>query len=64
IVHPTKGFDVRFDFTNIKINKPKVFPFFSGKVRYPEIISKNKKIRIVTGKDEWIFPNSGLLIYW
>ena len=64
IIHPTKGFEVLFDFSGIKIKKPKIFPFFSGKVRYPEIISTGSKIKVIADKEEWIFPNSGLLIYW
>ncbi|MCK4665190.1 alanine racemase [Candidatus Dependentiae bacterium] len=64
IIHPTKGLEILFDYSKIKIKTPKIFPFFAGKIRYPVIKYKKDKIHISTNEKDWIFPNSGLLIYW
>jgi hypothetical protein len=37
---------------------------FSGQERYPVITRDENNIEVLTGKDEWIFPISGIVFVY
>ncbi|MCD4819420.1 MAG: alanine racemase [Candidatus Cloacimonetes bacterium] len=59
----TKDVQINFDFGNI-INNVEAVPIFSGKMKYPEIEYLNGMVKVSSQKNEWIFPNSGVVFVY
>jgi alanine racemase len=56
----TKGIELSFEYPPC-IETVESVPIFSGKNKYPQIEYSENKIRLFSGKNEWIFPNSGIV---
>ncbi|PID29648.1 MAG: alanine racemase [Candidatus Cloacimonadota bacterium] len=55
----TKGFQVKFKFPeNMKVEVSSVF---SGKVKFPKTIRTDSSIEVISGKENWVLPNSGII---
>jgi len=56
----TKGVSVKFEFPDV-LKSVEVSPIFSGKDKYPIIKKTGNSLTISTNKQEWVFPNSGII---
>lgn len=56
----TKGIHLSFIYPD-SLKNVEVVPIFSGRNKYPQINMKQNSINIFTHKDEWVFPNSGVV---
>jgi alanine racemase len=63
IAELTKGASIGFRFPN-KCRDVEVVTVFSGQERYPVITRDENNIEVLTGKDEWIFPISGIVFVY
>ncbi len=59
----TKGLEVNFTFPE-NIQSVETIPLFSGKNKFPKIINQDHSIEVFTDKEEWIFPNSGIVFVY
>ncbi len=60
ITELTKGVDISFHYPNL-IDEVEVVTIFSGQSKYPSIIRKKNHLQVISGQDEWVFPNSGIV---
>lgn len=56
----TKGVQVRFEYPK-SIKKVEVNPIFAGKNRYPKLSYNNNAVTVLLEKNEWVFPQSGIV---
>lgn len=64
ITEITKGVEIGFSFPSDKISNVEVVNIFSGQSKYPKIKTGKAQIEIDAGKDEWVFPNSGVVFVY
>jgi alanine racemase len=60
ITELTKGVTVRFKYPK-GLKQVETQTVFSGKSKFPEITTTGNSITVSTDKDEWVFPNSGIV---
>lgn len=60
INEPTKNIDIVFEYDAL-LKKVEVVPIFAGQRKFPHIQKQEDKIRVSSDKNEWIFPNSGIV---
>lgn len=60
----TKEISVEFDFSRVNIKNVETVSIFTGKEKYPQEITDDGKIILQSKKDEWFFPNSGVVFVW
>lgn len=56
----TKGIELNFSYPD-NIKTVETVPIFSGKNKYPNIEYNQNTIKLSSHKNEWIFPNSGVV---
>ncbi|MCD6486152.1 MAG: alanine racemase [Syntrophobacterales bacterium] len=65
LAYPTRGMDISFNYEKAGLKNVREVSFFAGRRPYPEIrMDKGKSIELNIGKDEWVFPNSGVTFVW
>ena len=63
IIEMTQGVNIEFIFNKL-LPKVEAVPIFSGRNKFPQIENKKDRISISSQKDEWIFPNSGVVFVY
>ncbi len=61
IIELTQGVDISFE---SELKNVEAVPIFSGKSKFPKILKNKNKISILTDKDEWVFPTSGVVFVY
>jgi alanine racemase len=61
ITEITQGVEISFAYSETDIGEIEVVSILSGQSKYPVIAKKEKTIKVKTGNEEWIFPNSGIV---
>jgi len=65
LVYPTRGAQIIFDYSRLRIAAPREVSFFAGKNPYPEVARQaGKHITLTISDKDWIFPNSGVTFIW
>ncbi|MCD4650217.1 MAG: alanine racemase, partial [Candidatus Cloacimonetes bacterium] len=60
ITEPTQGVAVTFKYP-ANLSNVEAIPVFAGRSRFPAISRKENEISVSSDKDEWVFPNSGIV---
>ncbi len=63
LIELTQGAKITFIFGDVLQNVEAV-PIFSGRSKFPQILSDGKSITISSKKDEWVFPTSGVVFVY
>lgn len=65
LVYPTRGVDITFHYGETKFRNVREVSFFAGKHPSPQVTREpGKTLRLTVGRDEWIFPTSGVAFIW
>ncbi len=65
LVYPTRGLEILFNYSGTDLKNVREVSFFAGKHPYPKVVKKEgRSVKLKTGYDEWIFPNSGVIFIW
>lgn len=60
VSEPTKGVRISFEFPS-ELKKVDTVTLLSGQGKYPNILEDKNIIRVESGEDNWILPNSGVI---
>lgn len=60
ITELTKGIEINFHYPDI-IEDVEVVTIFSGQTKYSLIHKKKNQVQAISARDEWVFPNSGIV---
>jgi len=64
IAELTKGITISFDFSKTAIEKVETISLFAGREKYLEEKTGRKKVSMKSSRNEWFFPNSGVVFVW
>jgi len=59
----TKDVQINFEYGNA-IKNVEAVPIFAGKMKFPEIEYQQGNIKVSSKRDEWVFPNSGVVFVY